>query len=367
MASRQFLLLVVVVVAALELCRAIPFNESDLASDQALWDLYERWQVHHKVHRHHGEKGRRFGIFKENVHFIHRHNTRGDRPYILRLNHFGDMGREEFRSTFANSRISDLRRHQGPRAAGFMHEEGPADLPQSVDWRQRGAVTAVKNQGRCGSCWAFSAVVAMEGINAIRTGNLLSLSEQELIDCDTAEDGCQGGLMQTAFDFVKAHGGVTTEAAYPYRAANGTCDNARSRRAPLVLIDGHQMVPASSEEALAKAVANQPVSVAIDAGGQAFQFYSDGVFTGQCGTDLDHGVAVVGYGVSGAGGTPYWIVKNSWGPKWGEGGYIRMQRGVGDGGLCGIAMDASFPVKTSPNPPVPTPRRALISRETSSQ
>jgi hypothetical protein len=132
-----------------------------------------------------------------------------------------------------------------------------------------------------------------------------------------------------------------------------------------VSIDGHQMVPAGSEDALAKAVAHQPVSVAIDAGGQAFQFYSEGVFTGDCGTDLDHGVAAVGYGVSDD-GTAYWIVKNSWGPSWGEGGYIRMQRGAGNGGLCGIAMEASFPIKTSPNP-ARKPRRALISRDTSSQ
>jgi KDEL-tailed cysteine endopeptidase len=118
------------------------------------------------------------------------------------------------------------------------------------------------------------------------------------------------------------------------------------------------MVPASNEKALAQAVANQPVPVAVDASGQAFQFYSEGVLRGDCGTDLDHGVAVVGYGVDYYGGTPYWVVKNSWGAAWGEGGYIRMLRGTGDGGLCGIAMQASFPVKTSRNP-VPTPRRAL--------
>ncbi|XP_062187223.1 cysteine endopeptidase Rep1-like [Phragmites australis] len=368
--ARQLLLVALVVVvssmAAVELCRAIPFDERDLASEEALWDLYERWQVHHQVQRHHGEKGRRFGTFKDNVRFIHAHNKRGDRPYRLRLNRFGDMGQEEFRATFASSRINDLRREGPPAPAvpGFMYA-GVSDLPRSVDWRQRGAVTAVKDQGKCGSCWAFSAVVAVEGINAIRTGRLISLSEQELVDCDTAESGCQGGLMENAFDFIKAHGGVTTEAAYPYRAANGTCDNVRARRKPLVVIDGHQMVPVNSEDALAKAVVNQPVSVAIDAGGQAFQFYSEGVFTGDCGTDLDHGVAAVGYGVSDD-GMAYWIVKNSWGPVWGEAGYIRMQRGTGDGGLCGIAMEASFPIKTSPNP-VPKPRRALISKDSSSQ
>ncbi|KAF8755782.1 hypothetical protein HU200_011251 [Digitaria exilis] len=366
--ARRLLLVALVVVSAVELCRAIPFDEKDLASDQALWDLYERWQAHHHVHRHHGEKGRRFGTFKENVHFIHAHNKRGDRRYRLRLNRFGDMGREEFRAAFADSRINDLRRepHAAPAIPGFIYDAVAADnLPLSVDWRQKGAVTAVKDQGKCGSCWAFSAVVAVEGINAIKTGSLVSLSEQELIDCDTEENGCQGGLMQNAFEFIKARGGITTEAVYPYRARNGTCDSYRSRRGKLVVIDGHQMVPAGNEDALAKAVAYQPVSVAIDAGGQAFQFYSEGVFTGDCGTDLDHGVAAVGYGLADD-GTPYWIVKNSWGPGWGEGGYIRMQRGAGDGGLCGIAMEASFPVKTSPNPSS-KPRRALLAaREASS-
>ncbi|XP_066310529.1 cysteine endopeptidase Rep1-like [Miscanthus floridulus] len=365
--AKALLLVALVVVSAVELCRAIEFDERDLASDEALWDLYERWQTHHRVHRHHGEKGRRFGTFKENVRFIHAHNKRGDRPYRLRLNRFGDMGREEFRSTFADSRINDLRRAESPAAPavpGFMYDD-VTDLPRSVDWRKEGAVTAVKDQGHCGSCWAFSTVVAVEGINAIRTGSLVSLSEQELIDCDTDENGCQGGLMENAFEFIKSYGGITTESAYPYHASNGTCDSVRARRGRVVSIDGHQMVPTGSEDELGKAVANQPVSVAIDAGGQAFQFYSKGVFTGDCGTDLDHGVAAVGYGVSGD-GTAYWIVKNSWGPSWGEGGYIRMQRGTGNGGLCGIAMEASFPVKTSPNP-ARKPRRALISRDTSSQ
>jgi hypothetical protein len=175
---------------------------------------------------------------QDNVHFIHRHNKHGDRSYRLRLNHFGDMGRDEFRSTFADSRINDLRREE-PRAAavpGFMYD-GLAYLPGSVDWRLMGAVTGVKNQGKCGSCWAFSAVVAMEGINAIRTGRLVPLSEQELIDCDRAENGCRDGLMENAFEFVRAYGGVTTEAAYPYRCwsrstATRWCRPAASRLWP---------------------------------------------------------------------------------------------------------------------------------------
>ncbi|GJM92141.1 hypothetical protein PR202_ga08575 [Eleusine coracana subsp. coracana] len=164
MAGNKQLLLVVLVMAmaAVELCRAIPFNESDLASDQALWDLYERWQVHHKVHRHHGEKGRRFGIFKENVHFIHRHNKHGHHPYRLSLNHFGDMGREEFRSTFADSRINDLRRQDDCRAPPVPGSSttAPSTFPNPGYIRmQRG----VGDGGLCG--------IAMEASFPVKTSN----------------------------------------------------------------------------------------------------------------------------------------------------------------------------------------------------
>lgn len=183
----------------------------------------------------------------------------------------------------------------------------------------------------------------MEGITQLTTGKLISLSEQELVDCDTSVDqGCEGGLMDDAFDFIQHNRGLTTEANYPYQGVDGSC-NTKKEASDAAKINGHEDVPANSETALLKAVGNQPVSVAIDASGSAFQFYSSGVFTGDCGTNLDHGVTAVGYGTTDD-GTKYWLVKNSWGTEWGDHGYIMMQRDIGaKEGLCGIAMDASYP------------------------
>ncbi|XP_059442479.1 vignain [Corylus avellana] len=336
----------------LGVAEAFDFHEKDLGSEESLWDLYERWRSHHTVSSNLDEKHKRFNVFRENV--MHVHNTnKMDKPYKLKLNKFADMTNHEFRSTYAGSKVKHHRMFRGRQlgSRSFMYENEDT-VPPSVDWRKKGAVTAVKDQGHCGSCWAFSTVVAVEGVNQIKTNKLVSLSEQELIDCDTEKnEGCNGGLMEYAFEFIKQKGGINIETNYPYKATDGTCD-ASKENSPVVSIDGHENVPANDENALLKAAANQPVSVAIDAGGSDFQFYSEGVYTGKCGTELDHGVAVVGYGIT-LDGTKYWIVKNSWGAEWGEKGYIRMQRGISEKeGLCGIAMEASYPIKNKSNNPL---------------
>uniref|UniRef100_A0A2N9FIH2 Vignain n=1 Tax=Fagus sylvatica TaxID=28930 RepID=A0A2N9FIH2_FAGSY len=333
----------------LGVAKAFDFHEKDLDSEESIWDLYERWRSHHTVSTSLDEKHKRFNVFKENV--MHVHNTNKlDKPYKLKLNKFADMTNHEFRSMYAGSKVKHHRMFRGtPRGSeSFMHER-VGSVPASVDWRLKGAVTGIKDQGRCGSCWAFSTVVAVEGINQIKTNKLVSLSEQELIDCDTEQNqGCNGGLMDYAFEYIKQKGGIATEDNYPYQEEDGSCDASKEKA---VSIDGHENVPANDEDALLKAVANQPISVAIDAGGSDFQFYSEGVFYGTCGTELDHGVAIVGYGTT-LDGTKYWIVKNSWGPEWGEKGYLRMQRGISDEeGLCGIAMMASYPIKNSSTNP----------------
>ncbi|KZV41175.1 hypothetical protein F511_10309 [Dorcoceras hygrometricum] len=287
-------------------------------SDEDAMSLYESWLVKHgKFYNAIGEKEKRFEIFKDNLRFIEEHNSE-ERPYKLGLNRFADLTNEEYRSMFVGGRMERKTRLMNRKASNrYTFKEGDG-LPESVDWREKGAVAPVKDQGQCGSCWAFSTVAAVEGVNKIVTGDLVVLSEQELVDCDKAyNQGCNGGLMDYAFQFIIKNGGIDTSVDYPYNARDGTCDQFR-KNAKVVSINDYEDVPENDEQALKKAVANQPVSVAIEAGGRAFQLYQSGVFTGLCGTDLDHGVVAVGYGTEN--GEDYWIVRNSWGPSWGEKG-----------------------------------------------
>lgn len=184
----------------------------------------------------------------------------------------------------------------------------------------------------------------MEGITKLTTGELISLSEQELVDCDVEgeDQGCEGGLMDDAFGFIISKGGLTTESNYPYRAMDGNCD-AKKSASIAASIRGYEDVPANNEAALLTAVSQQPVSVAIDGGDYPFQLYSGGVFTGDCGTELDHAVTAIGYGTT-SDGTKYWLLKNSWGTTWGENGYMRIERDVAaKEGTCGLAMEPSYP------------------------
>ncbi|CAN4109127.1 unnamed protein product [Withania somnifera] len=291
-----------------------------------------------RVYRTNAEKESRFKIFKENVERIEAFNDAANQPYKLGINAFADLTNKEFRAARNGLKIPVCE----PRITSFKYENVTA-VPTTMDWRTKGAVTPIKDQGQCGSCWAFSAIAATEGITKLSTGKLISLSEQELVDCDrTSEDqGCEGGYMEDAFEFIVKDKGIASEKNYPYKAADGSC-NKKEESPPAAYIKGYEKVPKNNEKALLKAVANQPVSVSIDASDFSFQFYSSGVFQGPCGTELDHGVTAVGYGK--ADGTKYWLIKNSWGTSWGENGYIRMERDIdAKGGLCGIAMDASYP------------------------
>ncbi|XP_076942838.1 cysteine proteinase mucunain-like [Bidens hawaiensis] len=325
-------------------------------TDDEVNALYNSFLVQHgKTYNAVGEKDRRFQIFKDNLRFIDEHNA-GGHSYKLGVNKFADLTNEEYRMTYTGVKKIDGKKktlvNKG-KSDRYAFRSGDS-LPDAVDWRDHGAVTEVKDQGSCGSCWAFSATGSVEGINQIVTGDLISVSEQELVNCDTSyNEGCNGGLMDYAFEFIINNGGIDTEEDYPYTGVDGRCD-ANKKNAKVVTIDGYEDVPVNDESSLKKAAANQPIAVAIEAGGREFQFYTSGIFTGSCGTALDHGVLVVGYGTEN--GKDYWIVKNSWGAPWGESGYLRMERNIKENtGKCGIAMEASYAIKTGANPPNPGP------------
>ncbi|KAJ9170868.1 hypothetical protein P3X46_018932 [Hevea brasiliensis] len=327
------------------------FIMADLVSSRKLYlhdqsssihERHELWMKKYgRVYRDKAEKERRFEIFKHNVKFIESFNAAGNKSYKLRINKFADLSNDEFKASHNGYRRSEQTRSMKATSFKYANVTG---LPASMDWRKQGAVTPVKDQGDCGCCWAFSTVAAIEGIHKITTGKLISLSEQELVDCDTKgkDEGCNGGYMEDGFKFIIENQGITSEANYPYKGTNGTC-NPNKEASLIAKITGYETVPANSEASLMKAVAQQPVSVSIDAGGLSFQFYSSGVFKGECGNILNHGVTAVGYGTI-SDGTKYWLVKNSWGADWGEQGYIRMHKDVfAKERLCGIAMDSSYP------------------------
>ena len=270
--------------------------------------------------------------------------------YTLGHNEWSGMTQDEFNSKMLGGYV--------PRAESEKNYDltlsDPARLAaldDSKDWVALGAVTPIKNQGQCGSCWAFSTVLGIEGDLFVEQNTLISLSEQDLVSCDhNGDQGCDGGLMDNAFKWVEDNG-IATEAAYPYTSGGGdtgTC----TKTTPAVKITGFTDVTPNDEAALLVAAAQQPVSVAIEADKSVFQLYKSGVLTSKaCGTTLDHGVGIVGYGTLNS--VNYWKVKNSWGATWGLDGYILMERDVNQ---CGISQAASFPTgATASGKPTPSP------------
>ena len=322
-------------------CRATSYSLKDVIEEE--WAAFKT--EHNKQYANEDEERFRMKVWMENKHKIARHNQKaanGVKSYDVAMNQFGDLLHHEF-VTLMNGFKNESRGQREEPAALFMPPLN-FDLPKSVDWRDKGYVTPVKNQGHCGSCWAFSTTGALEGQNFRKTGKLVSLSEQNLVDCSSkyGNNGCNGGLMDNAFAYIKANGGIDTEQSYPYEGKDDKC---RFHRQDVGAVDkGFVDIPQGSEEHLAMAVASVgPVSVAIDASHESFQFYRHGVYDEEeCSSeDLDHGVLVVGYGDDGH-GKDYWIVKNSWGEKWGRDGYVYMRRNKQN--QCGIASSASYPL-----------------------
>jgi len=319
----------------------------------------------------------RLKVFMMNALDIVKHNFRyhhGKETYKKGMNAFGHLTNEEFAQTYMGGILSSSTATEEEEESdvlsnmldymmgnkvitieapenffSFRGSADPVTAPDSVDWVAKGAVTEVKNQRSCGSCWAFSATGALESAYYLKYGELKEFSEQELVSCERDCYGCNGGLMSLAFEWIKEHGGLCTEEEYPY--TSGTMGQSGFCKVKRLCTPDPKSTVASytevqpTEPALRDAVAKQPVSVAIEADQRAFQFYQEGVLEAECGDKLDHGVLVVGYGAT-EDGTKFWKVKNSWGATWGEAGYIRLERGKmvpnGDG-ECGILANAVYP------------------------
>jgi cathepsin L len=297
-------------------------------------EFHEFMAIYNKMYATEEEYTHRFRVFRDNLAYIRVFNSMGD-TMVLGVNEFADMDFIEFRSKYLTHRFPA---RQSENVESF---EG-LTAPTSVDWRTKGAVTPVKNQGQCGSCWAFSTTGSVEGAWFLAGHTLVSLSEQQLVDCSRAEGnmGCNGGLMDDGFKYIIANKGITTEANYAYTAKDGVCNKAKAE-AVAATISSYTDVATNNPTALQNAVAIQPVSIAVEADQNAWQLYKTGVVTKNCGTNLDHGVLIVGYDTTGT--TPYWIVKNSWGTSWGMEGYIEIEISSGPG-VCGINMQPSYPV-----------------------
>lgn len=284
----------------------------------------------------------RLATFARNQKYIAQYNAKvKDNEATVGLNHMADWSHAEYKKLLGYKPRPNMR--QGKPAPKFV-----GDVPASLDWRAKGAVTPVKNQGQCGSCWSFSTTGAIEGRWQIAGNTLTAFSEQQLVDCSRAEGnmGCNGGLMDDAFTYLEKNK-LETEADYGYTARDGTCHYEATKG--VAGDTGFHDVTPKSPDALREALQTGPVSVAIDAGGINFQLYMGGVMKHFCGTSLDHGVLVVGYGSEQSllgGTTDYWILKNSWGAGWGEKGYFRILREQSKEGpgVCGLQLAASYPL-----------------------
>ncbi|XP_071943317.1 cathepsin L2-like [Antedon mediterranea] len=329
----RFVVLSLAIVATL----ASPFI-LDLDDDWEMWK-----NTHNKAYEKGEEQVRRL-IWEENLKKVAKHNLEYDmkkHSYKLGMNEYADMRNREFVGIMNGFKASNKTKG----AASTFMASIFLEMPDKVDWRDQGYVTPVKNQGQCGSCWAFSSTGSLEGQTFKKTGKLVSLSEQNLVDCSASEGnaGCEGGYMDQAFQYVKDNGGIDSEASYPYDAEDEKCKFTKSGDA--AECKGFTDVTSGDEDALKQASATVgPISVAIDASHGSFQLYESGVYdeTACSTTRLDHGVLVVGYGTDSASGSDYWLVKNSWGTTWGQEGYIMMSRNKNN--QCGIATTASYPL-----------------------
>lgn len=288
------------------------------------------------------EMEHRFKVFVSNLRHIVSHNMDTNQNFTMAVNHFSDLTPDEFKALYVNGKNNNL----GSFGCKSFSSLG-SGLPASIDWRNKGVVNPVRDQGQCGSCWAFATTANAESVWAISSGKLLDLSEEFLVDCASGigyfNMGCDGGQPDSAFKYM-INNGQCSESSYPYKAGitktAGTCQKCTA--APVSFSSCSDVKP-NDQISLAAAVAKQPVVVAIEADTRYFQSYSGGILdSAACNTNLDHAVEIVGYGSES--GKDYWLVRNSWSSSWGESGYFRVKKtsSTNDIGICGIAAQPSF-------------------------
>ena len=305
------------------------------------WNQFKKFQGRfNKFYDTIEELETRFDIFRSNLRDIILHNLDNSQNFTMNINQFTDLTPIEFKEQFTGGLKVEVGSYG---CATFTSSASGA--PVSIDWRKKNAVTSVKDQGQCGSCWTFSSTGASEGAWAIATGDLIDLSEEQLVECATGvqygSHGCSGGQMEGAFKYLIQNGQCALS-SYPYTSGNGKSGSCKSC-SEIAHFSSCSDVKPNDQISLKGAVAKQPVAVAIEADTRYFQSYAGGILdSASCGTNLDHGVLIVGYGEEN--GEKYWILKNSWGTSWGEQGYFRILRtdSTNDPGICGVAMDPSF-------------------------
>jgi cathepsin L len=297
-------------------------------------DSFNDWLLdNNKYYKSEGEYNYRLSVYQSNLEYIQNHNSQ-DLGFTLSMNQFGDLTSEEFGNLYLLNQLS-VSPVVNPKVESLAND--------SVDWRTKGVVGPVEDEGQCGSCWAFVTAESIASACAIKNGKLVLLSVQQIIDCSFAygNEGCDGGLPDNAFKYVIANKGLDTWASYPYNAMTGNC-NFNPANVGSCNVASYQDVTSGDENALVNAINLEPIATAIDASQTSFQFYSSGVYyEPNCSsTELDHGVLIIGYGTQD--GKDYYLVQNMWGTSWGMQGYILMSRNRDNN--CGIATSASYPI-----------------------